>query len=58
MSQLLKILHILTNKSSKDNIIMNKGQSLLKPQDDMDHFETRARHSDFEHCVEISLSSI
>ena len=58
MSRLLKILHILTNKSSKDNIIMNKGQSLLKPQDDMDHFETRARHSDFKHCVEISLSSI
>ena len=58
MPRLLKILHILTNKSNKDNIIMNKGQSLLKPQDDMDHFETRARHSDFKHCVKISLSSI
>ena len=58
MPRLLKILHILTNKSNKDNIIMNKGQSLLKPQDDMDHFETRARHSDFKHCVEISLTSI
>ena len=58
MPRLLKILHILTNKSNKDNIIMNKGQSLLKPQDDMDDFETRERHSDFKHCVKISLSSI
>ena len=58
MPRLLKIYNILTNKSNKDNIIMNKGQSLLKPKDDMDHFETRARHSDLKHCVEISLSSI
>ena len=39
MPPLLQNLHILMNKSKKD-IFMNKGQSLWKPQDYMDHFET------------------
>ena len=30
---------------------MIKGQSLWKPQDDMDQSETSARHCDVEHCV-------
>ena len=31
---------------------MIKGQSFWKPQYDMDHSETSARHCDVEHCVE------
>ena len=50
MPLLLQKSHILTNKSKKD-IFMNKGQLLWKQQDDMDHFETWARHSDVKHCV-------
>ena len=34
MPPLLQNPHILTNKSNKD-IFMNKGQSLLKPQEDI-----------------------
>ena len=33
------------------DISMNKGPSLWKPQDAMDHFETLARHSDVKRCV-------
>ena len=39
MPLLLQNSHILTKKSKKD-ILMNKGQSLWKPQDDIDHFKT------------------
>ena len=39
------------NKQKKKNdYSMMKGQSIWKPQYDMDHFETGARHSDVKHC--------
>ena len=40
-----------SHKTKAKDIFMNKGQSLWKPQDDMDHFDTPARHSHVKHCV-------
>ena len=52
---LMQNSHILTNKSKKD-IFMNKEKSLWKPWDDMDHFETWARHFDVKHCLNFEIT--